>query len=72
MVCDRFRVVTVKGHPEEQFMMIWLDTSFPANGPFMRTSDGLAESELRTALTHMGCSEPEIDDHVQFARENPC
>ncbi len=67
---DRYAVVKVKGADPEVFWIIWIDSQLP-KGSFMKTSQNLSESEVRTEFAKMGRTEVEINSLIKQARENP-
>lgn len=67
---DRYAVVKVGGADPEVFWVVWEDSQLP-NESFMKTSQNLTESELRTELAKMERTESEINSLIKKARENP-
>ena len=67
---DHYAVVKVRGADPEVFWIVWIDFQLP-NKSFMKTSQNLTESEVRTELAKMGHTESETNSLIKNARENP-
>ena len=66
----QYAVIKVAGSDPEKFIFAFKTQDLPA-GAFMRTSEPMIESVLRTELSNMGRSELEIDSIIQQARNDP-
>ncbi|MGC1617852.1 MAG: hypothetical protein WA765_05130 [Candidatus Acidiferrum sp.] len=67
-----YGVLKVAGTDPEVFWILFTNPKAPKpRGLFMRTSDNLGETELRTELGRMGLGEARIDELIEKARANP-
>ncbi len=67
---DRYAVIKVRGADPEVFWIVWVDSQLPKDS-FMKTSQKLTESEVRTELAKRGRTESEVNSLIKNARENP-